>query len=319
MALPPGDCPVMLPAGRGADLSRDAEAIAAPAARQGLGLVLIFLTTACFACITTFSKLAYADGSNPVTLMLLRFAGFAAFTALYQRARRRPLRLEPGMAGPVLGIAAFTLMLSGGYLTAAAYIPVGLAVILLYTSPFLVALLAVLMGRERMTILKGATMTAAFIGVVMAVGLDVTQLDPRGIVAALTAAAGLVLVITLGSIWMQRHDPLTIYFFASLVMLLPVGLYLIWSGQFHLPPTRLGLLGVAGATLCYLAGNLLWALSMRLVAPIRMAVILNLETPITIALGAAVLGERLGARQLAGAALVIAAIMALTLFGRRSN
>ena len=83
MALPPADCPVMLPAGRGADLSRDAEVIAAPATRQGLGLVLIFLTTACFACITTFSKLACADGSNPVTLMLLRFAGFAAFTALY--------------------------------------------------------------------------------------------------------------------------------------------------------------------------------------------------------------------------------------------
>ena len=181
------------------------------------------------------------------------------------------------------------------------------------------ALLAVLMGRERMTILKGATMTAAFIGVVMAVGLDITQLDPRGIAAALTAAAGLVLVITLGGIWMQRHDPLTIYFYASLVMLLPVGLYLIWSGQFHLPPTRLGLLGVTGATLGYLTGNLLWALSMRLVAPIRMAIILNLETPVTIALGAAVLGERLGAWQLAGAGLVIAAIMALTLLGRRSS
>ncbi|HEY8017236.1 MAG TPA: hypothetical protein VIE35_15460, partial [Dongiaceae bacterium] len=59
--------------------------------------------------------------------------------------------------------------------------------------------------------------------------------------------------------------------------------------------------------------------SMRLVPPIRMAVILNLETPITIALGAGVLGERLGIWQLAGAALVVAAIMALTVLGRRSR
>ena len=47
--------------------------------------------------------------------------------------------------------------------------------------------------------------------------------------------------------------------------------------------------------------------------------ILNLETPITIALGAGVLGERLGIWQLAGAALVVAAIMALTVLGRRSR
>src|SRR6516164_4319302 len=99
MALPPGDCPVMLPADRGADLSRDAEVIAAPAARQGLGLVLIFLTTACFACITTFSKLAYADGSNPVTLMLLRFAGFAAFTALYNARGDAPSAWSPAWRG----------------------------------------------------------------------------------------------------------------------------------------------------------------------------------------------------------------------------
>jgi len=300
-------------------LSRGADDSAGPGAQQGLGLVLIFLTTACFACITTFSKLAYADGSNPETLMLLRFVGFAAFILLFQRLRGRPIRLEPGMLLPIFGMACFTLMLSGGYLVAASFIPVGLAAVLLYTAPFMVAALAVLMGRERMTILKGATMALAFAGLVMAVGLDLSHLDLRGVAAGLTAAAGLVLVISLGGVWMQRHDPLVIYLFASLLLVLPVGLYLLGTGNFHLPPTRLGQIGVAGATCFFLAGNLLWALSMRLVPPIRMAVILNLETPITIALGAGVLGERLGLWQLAGAALVVAAIMALTVLGRRSR
>ncbi|HEY2112288.1 MAG TPA: hypothetical protein VGH25_11235, partial [Dongiaceae bacterium] len=97
-------------------MSRGADDSAGPGARQGLGLILIFLTTACFACITTFSKLAYADGSNPETLMLLRFVGFAAFILLFQRLRGRPIRLEPGMLLPIFGMACFTLMLSGGYL-----------------------------------------------------------------------------------------------------------------------------------------------------------------------------------------------------------
>ena len=208
-------------------MSLAAEDRAGPGARQGLGLILIFLTTACFACITTFSKLAYADGSNPETLMLLRFVGFAAFILLFQRLRGRPIRLEPGMLLPIFGMACFTLMLSGGYLVAASFIPVGLAAVLLYTAPFMVAAVAVLMGRERMTILKGATMALAFAGLVMAVGLDLSHLDLRGVAAGLTAAAGLVLVISLGGVWMQRHDPLVIYLFASLLLVVPVGLYLL--------------------------------------------------------------------------------------------
>jgi drug/metabolite transporter (DMT)-like permease len=192
-------------------------------------------------------------------------------------------------------------------------------VILLYTSPFLVALVAVLMGRERMTAAKGLIMVLAFAGVVMAVGLDLSQLDLRGVAAGLTAAAGMVLMITVAGSWMQRHDPVSLCVHASLVVTPLLALYLLAAGSFHLPTASRGLAGAAGATFCYIAGTLCWVLSMRLVPPIRMAVILNLETPTTLALGAAVLDEKLGPWQLAGAAAVIAAVMALTLAGRRTN
>jgi drug/metabolite transporter (DMT)-like permease len=299
-------------------LSIGVERVARPGARRGLGLALIFLATGCFACITTFSRLAFDDGSNPASLLILRFAAFAGFSAVLQILRGRPLRIERAMLGPVVGMAGFMLMLSGGYLVAAAFIPVSLAVILLYTSPFLVALASVLMGREQMTRLKAASMALAFIGVVLAVGLDMSHLDIRGVAAGLTASAGMVLAIVVGGLWMQRIDPISLNFCANLLLLLPVGIYLIATGSFHLPPDPVGRIGLLGATLSYLAGNLFWILSMRLVSPIRMAVILNLETPITIALGAMVLGESLTPLQLLGAAIVVAAVMALTTGGRRS-
>jgi drug/metabolite transporter (DMT)-like permease len=289
---------------------------AAWAGPQRLGLALMVLTTAGFACITTFSKLAYAGGSNPQTLLLLRFAVFGAGMALMQRWRGYPLGLRRGMRSPILGVALFQLMLSGGYLGAVAFIPVGLAVILLYTSPFLVALLSVLMRRDRMTATKAVAMALAFIGVLAAVGPSFAHLDPRGIVAGLTAALGLVLMITLGGGWMQREDPVTLNMYAALLLVLPVGAYLAWTGSLRLPQTALGQVGVVGATLCFLFGTLCWALSMRLVAPIRMAVALNLEMPMTIAIGTIFLGERLRPLQLAGAALVVGAVTALTLFGR---
>jgi len=284
---------------------------------QRLGLVLLVLTTIGFACITTCSKFAYAGGSNPQTLLLLRFAAFALGAALIQRLRGRRLACGRSMLGPVLGIALFQLMLSGGYLGAVAFIPVGLAVILLYTSPFFVALASILLRRDRMTVLKGVTMLMAFAGVFAAVGPSFAELDPRGLLAGLTAAAGLVLMITVGGSWMQREDPITLNRYATLVLILPIAGLLAWTGSLHLPLAGPGLLGAIGATSFFLFGTLCWVLSMRLVAPIRMAVILNLEMPITILLGTVVLGERLTALQLTGAALVIAAVMALTFLGRQ--
>jgi drug/metabolite transporter (DMT)-like permease len=295
---------------------RQAAACAKP---QGLGLALVVLTTAGFACITTFSKFAYAGGSNPQTLLLLRFAVFGVGMALVQRWRGCPLGLRRGMLGPILGVALFQLMLSGGYLGAVAFIPVGLAVILLYTSPFFVALLSVLMRRDRMTAIKAVAMALAFLGVFAAVGPSFAQLDPRGIVAGLTAALGLVLMITLGGGWMQREDPVALNMFAALLLVLPVAGYLASTGSLRLPQTALGELGLVGATVCFLLGTLCWALSMRLVAPIRMAVVLNLEMPMTIGIGTLFLGERLRPLQLAGAALVVGAVMALTLLGRRAK
>jgi drug/metabolite transporter (DMT)-like permease len=288
-----------------------------------LGLALLLITTASFACITTFSKFAYAAGSNPETLLIIRFASFALGVGLLQRLPGRPLRpglgvLAPGMLGRAAAVAGFMLLLSGGYLTAVAFIPVGLAVILLYTAPFFVALLAVLMGRDRMTAVKAATMVLAFAGVALAVGTDFSHLEPRGILAGLAAALGLVLMISVAGAWMRRFEPLTLSTLASLLLLLPIGAYLAGTGRFALPRTEAGWIGLAGATLCYLFGNLCWVMAMRLVAPIRMAVIMNLEMPISIAIGAAFLGERLSLLQLTGATLIIAAVMGLTWLGKQA-
>jgi len=302
---------------RGAGLPRDRVTAGAPV-RQGLGLALLLLTTASFACITTFSKFAYAAGSNPETLLIVRFASFAAGVGIIQWLSGKPLRLGPGVLTRAVAVAGFMLLLSGGYLTAAAFIPVGLAVVLLYTAPFFVALATVLMGRDRMTAMKAATMVLAFAGVALAVGADFSHLDPRGILAGLVAALGLVLMIAVAGAWMRRFEPLTLSMLACLLLVLPVGAYLAGTGRFALPQSQPGWIGLAGATLCYLFGNLCWVFAMRLVAPIRMAVTMNLEMPISIATGAIFLGERLSPVQLTGAFLVIASVMGLTLLGRPS-
>ena len=292
---------------------------AAPPARQGFGLALTILTTALFACITTCSRFAYNAGSNPETLLLIRFSCFVLGVGLAHRLSGRAIRPDRSMIAPAVGIAAFILLLSAGYLTAAALLPIGLAVLLLYTAPFFVALLSVAMNRDKMTPAKGATMVLAFVGVALAVGPDFSHLDPGGIIAGFCAALGLVLMIAVGGRWMQRHDPVSLNVSACLLLILPMAGYLALTGRLALPVGASGWLGLAGATFCFVAGNLSWGFAMRFTPPIRMAVVMNLEIPLSIVFGALFLGERLGPVQLLGAALILSAVTGLTLAGRAKN
>jgi drug/metabolite transporter (DMT)-like permease len=61
-----------------------------------------------------------------------------------------------------------------------------------------------------------------------------------------------------------------------------------------------------------------WLLSLRLISPVRVASIFNLEPLITIAVAYAVLQERLTMIQSLGVVLVLGAILTLTLFGHRA-
>jgi probable blue pigment (indigoidine) exporter len=60
-----------------------------------------------------------------------------------------------------------------------------------------------------------------------------------------------------------------------------------------------------------------WLLSLRIVDPIRVAILFNIEPVVTITAAWIVLGERLGPIQLLGGLLVIAAIVAMTVLGAR--
>ncbi len=291
--------------------------LASPPRRIWLGSALIAVTAVSFGLITTASRFAYGAGSNAETLLLFRFSCFALLMLPVQRLRGASLSLPAGALWPTLAMGFFLAALSGCYLGSVAFIPVGLAVVLLYTFPFMVALLSVCFGRERMTLPKTAIMGAAFAGVLLAVGANSSVFDPRGIALALLAAVADSFAIVIGSVWVRRFDPLQLTLYACLWPVPAIGAYLFWSGRFHLPATDIGIAGLVAATLLFVLGNVCWMLGMRLLPPIRLALIFNLEAPTSIAAGALALGEPFGWRQLSGAAVVLGAVVALGLIDRR--
>src|SRR5262245_14863609 len=175
-----------------------------PRLRAGFGVGLAAFSAATFGFGTTFARLAYEGGSDPLTVVVFRTTAFVVIVglALALLGRLTPLSRR-GLLG-TLWMAVTLSMVSLGYQSSVAFIPVSLAALLFYGYPLLVGVIAILARRDQMTPGKAAALVAAFLGLALALSPGFGVLDWRGITLALVAAIGMALTVTFGSAAMEN-------------------------------------------------------------------------------------------------------------------
>lgn len=291
-------------------------ALLAPDRAALLGMVLALGSASAFGAITTFARIAYEAGSNPLTVLVMRFAAATLVFGAICVLLGRPLRLPPDARAPVAltGIAWFVG--AGGYLGSVHFIPVGLAAIIFFTFPILVALLTMLSERRRVGVVDAALLIMAFAGLALALGPSFGTLDPIGIGLAFAGACGAAGQFFCSREVVRRCDVVTVLVFVNLTgSVLALGL-LVAAGAWALPSAQSGVgfsLGWGAfifAMLAYVAGVFLMYGAIRNTGPARSAMFFNLEPMISIGIAAMLLGERLSGLQFVGGALVLSALVA---------
>ena len=299
---------------------------------RALGLLLV--GTVFVSLITTFASLAYRGGATPMLLIWSRFTALVIVLGLILSLARAGFRLPRRNMRATFWIAICLMMMSVGYLSSVAYIKVSLAVILLYTYPLLVAVFAVLSGREHIGVMRAALLITAFCGLVVALGRDIgltvdftglafdssqVTLDWRGAAFALTAALGVAVFITWGGAYLEDVDSRIVNFWANLWMIVLATAYLAFAGGAGLPETGIGWLGYFGATACYVAAMICWFGSMKTLSPSETAMTLNLEPAISLTAATLVLGEASSAQQWIGTVILLIAIIFSSVSGRHKK
>lgn len=261
-----------------------------------------------FSLITTFSKLAYNGGATPLALTWIRFAAFVALIGAYQVIRGGSFRLPRRNMLATLPMAVGMMMMSVGYLSSVVYIKVSLAVILLYSFPLMVGVLATASGRERIRLTKALALLVAFAGLVLAVGLDAASLDWRGVALALIAALGVAGTMTFGGPYLEGVDTFAVNVWTNVWMLIAMAAYLPIFGGAVVPTGVEGWIGLFGATLCYILGFVLMFAALKLLPPSQTAVMMNIEPVVSILAAVFVLGETIAPLQWMGVAIMLAAL-----------
>ena len=263
------------------------------------------------------ARYAFANGVTIVTAATTRSIAASLLLLAVLRARNiavLPLPRE-ARAAALLGllITAQTVLVQ----IAVKLMPVTLAILTMYTFPFLTSIGMSLTGRERLTPRLVASLACAFAGLALVLGIGSQTPSALGIAAALGAAlafsTALVLTPTLAP---DLPAPLRAFFMVATAATLFVTASLV-TGDYRLPENDAAWLGLAGLSALYAVGFAGLFLLLPLLGPIPIAVTLNLE-PLAVALISWIaLGEALTPAQMLGGLVVVAAVICYQACGQR--
>jgi drug/metabolite transporter (DMT)-like permease len=280
------------------------------------GAALVATSAAAFGALPIFARLAYAQGVDLLGILVPRFAIGGATLALL--AVVRGLRWPRGrtlVAALAMGGVGYTGQ-SFLYFTALKHADASLVALLLYSFPFIVAVLAVVFLHERLDLARVAALVAAAFGLVLTIGGG--QGSPPGIALGLGAAVVYAVYIIVGSIVLRDVDPITSSCVICVAAAVSYGAIAFgrglsgaptqWPGdaQAWLPVAALALISTVLAIGAFFAG-------LQRLGPTATSVLSTLEPVVSVALAALVLGERIGVFQLFGGGVIIGTAIRLAL------
>lgn len=288
------------------------------------GALLCLLSAATFGTLGIFGKLAGEAGANVTSTLLVRFALAAAVFALALRLTGgwgvlRRLSRRVVVTGLALGAAGYSLQ-SALYFTAIERLDVSLVALLLYTYPAFVTVAALALGQAAASVRIVSALVVASVGLVLVLlAAGTGAFDLAGALLALGASLTYTTYILVSDRIVGETDPF------ALALLVLTGatasfavaggvtgsLDLALSGEAWLWLVLIALVSTVVAVAAFFAG-------LRRVGPSEAAILSTFEPPVTVALAYLALGERLEPAQLAGGALVLAAVVVLQLPARRA-
>ncbi len=300
--------------------------------------VALCLASACgFGLMAIFAKEAYAAGLGVTALLAARFVLAAvllwAVVAVRGRRSARATRTpsptptatpvaRPGrrvvLAGLALGAIGYAAQ-AGLFFSALRHIDASLTSLLLYTYPALVFCGAVALRREHITPRKALALALASAGAALVLlGGGIGGLEAGGVALALGAGATYAVYILISEDIVARIDA---FLLAALITTGAAATFLV--------------AGLIGGALAFPAGGWLWIaaialactvlpvaalmLGMERVGAATASILSTVEPVVTVGLAVALYGDSLGAPQILGGVLVLAAVIALQARGTRGR
>jgi drug/metabolite transporter (DMT)-like permease len=266
---------------------------------------------------TSLARLAYEGGSNVGTVVFMRIAVSVAVVCLLIHMTRRSFSLPRKALWPIFGVGAAVVFQGSAYLLSVTFIPVGLAVLLFYTYPLMVALATSIVDKQKIVRRRKIAFVVAFTGIGLAIGPSFAVLDWRGIVLALMGGFGVMVIFMFTGQALKYVNFTTISLYSNLIALpLMAVVMLLMMDGYKVPSTSLGIYGLLGVCLLYALAILMQYAAIHSIGKTMTALLSNIEPLVSISAGALLLGETLSGIQYVGGVVVVTALVVSDLMAK---
>ncbi len=281
----------------------------------GIGLLLIAGLAFSVGILTAMMALKNGIGLN--TSNVARYFVATMMLFIYHKIKKKPVITPKKEFFTSLALGVTVFMMGIGYLGATRYIPASLAVLIFYTGPFFVFIIARFTEKEPFTIIRLIAFIMASSGLYLAMGIQtVSGLPFTGIFFAFLAAIGMALFITISNLLIRTADPQTICLHAlSGGTLLLFCFYLLTNDTVN-QLTQTGLLYLTASGMSLGVAYITFYAGLKIISSVKASMLLNIEPIFTIALSVAIFGEQLSFTRYFGAGLVILGIFLINLKSR---
>jgi drug/metabolite transporter (DMT)-like permease len=290
------------------------------------GALICLASAVAFGAMAIFGKLAYDEGASVATLLAVRFllaaALFWVLVAATGAARRlRELSRRDLALALLLGAVGYSAQ-AGAYFAALRRLDASLLSLLLYTFPAMVTVAAIALGRERASRRTGGALALASAGLFLVLaGAGAGALDPLGTVLGVSAAVIYSTYVLTSAGVAERVGPLLLSALVCTGAATTLTLVGVAGGAVHPGDVSAAGFGwLAGIALVSTVGAIsLFFAGLQRVGPTTASILSTAEPLTTVVLAYLAFGESLAPVQLAGGALVLGAVLVLSVPAGRAR
>jgi len=281
---------------------------------QKLGYILASVAAISFGMAVAISRYAYDSGANGITVASFRAIVMAVGLWLFCMLSGRNMRLPRGLYPHVIGLGLLLALMYYGNIGSVEYIPIGLAALVFFTFPPVIAVIEAVLDRRLPPLMKLIAVGLGFAGIAMMLGVSLGDAHPIGIALALVASAA----TAVNAVWMGRRmvglDMVKITAYLALVAAVALPVACILRGGPQFPMDQIGWAGMIGVAILQSSGIPIYYASIPLIGALKSAMVTNIQPVVSIIAAYFMFGELLTNWQIFGGCLVLLSVW-LTNYG----
>lgn len=281
---------------------------------HAIGYIAAIIQAVLYATMGIFAKLLYECGLSAQLVMVLRFSCTVLFLGLFILLfhGRKFISHQPA----VYVQSIFFFLSAWLYFLAVERINAGLATVLFYTFPALVAVMNVIVFHEKITARVIIALALSLCGIILISGLlapGQSAIDPLGVIFAIAACTSFAIYSVLIQKTSRTESSFTATFTISLVCL--VASLILFAGELgglaHVGIKEFAL-GSGLAILATILPIVLYIFAIARIGATKASILSIIETPSSLLLAWLILGETIDVFQGIGALLVVIATLSVT-------